>query len=75
MNEPDKYFYTSGNDSELEKPAHLANSRIVQTNNLRRHWTFFSQKRRREGQEKSDLFTCLRTDKGEVRWSLACLLL
>lgn len=37
MVEPDKYFYTSGNDSELLNPAHLANTRSVQTNNLRRH--------------------------------------
>lgn len=57
MNEPDKYFYTSGNDSELEKPAHLANSRIVQTNNLRRHWTFFP--RRGGGKDKRSQISLL----------------
>lgn len=36
MVEPVKYFYASGNDSELEEPAHLASIRSVQTNNLRR---------------------------------------
>lgn len=36
MVEPEKYFYPSGNDSELEEPARLARIVSVPTNNLRR---------------------------------------